>query len=98
MIKRFIDILSDKALYGQAAQLAGYYLSLTDFIRYAQNGIQTIREFDTALTEMRKVSDEAVSSLERFQDISFDLADGVGTTAKAIQDATADSFQAQKCA
>ena len=88
--KRFWDILTDKAVYGAAAQLAGYYLSLTDFIRYTQNGIQTIREFDTALTEMRKVSDETVSSLERFQDVSFDLADGVGTTAKAIQDATAD--------
>ena len=87
--KRFIDILSDKALYGQAAQLAGYYLSLTDFIRYAGEGIQTIRELDTALTEMRKVSNETVSSLERFQDVSFDLADNVGTTAKQIQNSTA---------
>lgn len=88
--KRFFDIISDKALYGQAAQLAGYYLSLTDFIRYGQEGIQVVRELDTALTEMRKVSDETVSSLERFQDVSFDLADNVGTTAKQIQNSTAD--------
>ena len=32
--KRFFDILSDKAIYGYAAQLAGYYLSFMDFIRY----------------------------------------------------------------
>lgn len=88
--KGFIDILSDKALYGAAAQLAGYYLSLTDFIRYAQNGIQTIRELDTALTEMRKVSDETVSSLEKFQKASFDLADSIGTTALEVQNSTAD--------
>ena len=88
--KRFIDILSDKALYGQAAQLAGYYLSLTDFIRYAQNGIQTIRELDTALTEMRKVSDESVDSLKKFQKASFDLADSIGTTALEVQNSTAD--------
>lgn len=88
--KKFWDIITDKALYGQAAQLAGYYLSLTDFIRYGQEGIQIVRELDTTLTEMRKVSDETVSSLERFQGISFDLADGVGTTAKQIQNSTAD--------
>ena len=87
--KKFWDIITDKALYGQAAQLAGYYLSLTDFIRYGQEGIQIVRELDTALTEMRKVSDESLSSLERFQGISFDLADDVGTTAKQIQDSTA---------
>jgi len=88
--KRFLDILSDKALYGMAAQLAGYYLSLTDFIRYGKEGINVVRELDTALTEMRKVSDETVTSLERFQDISFDLADDVGSTAKQIQNSTAD--------
>jgi len=73
-----------------AAQLAGYYLSLTDFIRYGKEGINVVRELDTALTEMRKVSDETVTSLERFQDISFDLADDVGSTAKQIQNSTAD--------
>ncbi len=88
--KRFWDIITDKAVYGAAAQLAGYYLSLTDFIRYGKEGIQVIRELDTALTEMRKVSDETVSSLERFQDVSFDLANNVGTTAVQIQNSTAD--------
>ncbi len=52
--------------------------------------IRIVHELDTALTEMRKVSDETVSSLKAFQDVSFDLADDVGTTAKQIQDSTAD--------
>lgn len=87
--KKFWDLVTDKAFSNRAAQLVSYYLSFTDIIRYTQEGIKVIRELDTALTEMRKVSDETVSSLERLQDVSFDLADDVGTTAKAIQDATA---------
>ena len=39
---------------------------------------------------MRKVSDETVSSLKNFQDVSFDIASSVGTTAKQIQNSTAD--------
>lgn len=88
--KRFFDIFSNKMLYGYATQLANYYLSFMDIIRYLKYGIDTIRELDTALTEMRKVSDETVSSLERFQDESFDLANNVGTTGKQLQDSTAD--------
>ena len=81
--------IKDKAFYGLAAQI-GTYFGFNDVIQGLRQGFEAIKEFDTALTEMRKVSDETVSSLERFQDVSFDLADGVGTTAKAIQDATAD--------
>lgn len=86
--KRFLDILSDKRLYGLAGQLASYF-SFYDLVNLGRDGITVIRELDTALTEMRKVSDETVTSLERFQDVSFDLADDVGTTAKQIQESTA---------
>lgn len=88
--KRFWDILTDKAIGNRAAQLVSYYLSFTDILRYGSEGVQVIRELDTALTEMRKVSDESVASLKRFQDASFDLANDVGTTAKQIQNSTAD--------
>ena len=66
------------------------YLSLYDIIRYIKTGVTYIRELDTALTEMRKVSDETTKSLKRFQDTSFDIAKSVGTTAKQIQESTAD--------
>ena len=55
-----------------------------------KQGINVIRDLDTALTEMRKVSDESVSSLKEFQKVSFDIAGTVGTTAKQIQNSTAD--------
>lgn len=66
------------------------YLSLYDIVRYIKTGITTITELDTALTEMRKVSDESTESLKRFQKASFDIAGTVGTTAKQIQNSTAD--------
>lgn len=38
---------------------------------------------------MRKVSDEGLASLKNYQNISFDVADEIGSTALALQDATA---------
>ena len=66
------------------------YLSLWDIVRYVRTGVTYIKELDTALTEMKKVSDESVQSLKNFQNASFDIANSVGTTAVQIQNSTAD--------
>lgn len=87
--QRLLDVIKDKAWYGFATQV-GTYFSFNDIINYAKEGIQTVRELDTALVEMRKVSDESASSLKRVQDASFDLANEVGTTALQIQNSIAD--------
>lgn len=87
--KSFLDVLKDKAWYGFAAQI-GTYFSFNDLVRYGQQACETVRELDTALGEMRKVSDESVSSLKAFQQTSFDIANTVGTTALEIQNSTAD--------
>lgn len=55
-----------------------------------KQGLEVVKEFDTALTEMRKVSDEPISKLKEFQKESFDMAKSVGTTALQIQNSTAD--------
>lgn len=73
--------------------LAAYfltYVSFQDFIQVLRQGFEAIKEYDTALTEMKKVSDESISTLKSFQKESFELADSVGTTAKQIQNSTAD--------
>lgn len=87
--KGLLDAIKDKAFYGLAAQL-GTYFSFNDFVRYIENGINTVRNFDTALTEMRKVSDESVASLKEFQSASFDIVNTVGATALTLQNSTAD--------
>lgn len=70
--------------------LATYYLSFQDFIRYGREAISVVTELDTQLTEMRKVSNESLQTLQQYQLESFDIADRVGTTAAQIQSSTAD--------
>ena len=55
-----------------------------------KQGFTYVRELDTALTEMRKVSDETTQSLREFQEASFDIADSVGATAQVVQNSTAE--------
>lgn len=79
-----------KRIKNMSTNFIAMYFSLYDIYRYISEGVRTVRELDTAFTEMRKVSDESVESLRRFQDASFDLANSVGTTASQIQNSTAD--------
>lgn len=87
--KRFWDVVKERAWSG-AAQVLGTYFGINDLIRYFKEGVGVVRELNTALTEMRKVSDETEQSLRKYQKTTFDTADDVGTTAKQIQNSTAD--------
>ena len=87
--KTWLDIFSTKKLHhflGQAASMFSFY----DLVNVGREGFQTIRELDTALTEMKKVSDETTQSLKNYQATTFDVGDAVGATAKTIQESTAD--------
>ena len=55
-----------------------------------RQGFEVIHQFDDALTEMMKVSDETRLSLERYQKTTFDTADAIGTNALQLQNSTAD--------
>ena len=73
--------------------LAQYLLSFASFYEvfgWVKQGVSVIRELDVALTEMRKVSDETISSLNNFQSVSFDVAGSIGATAVQIQNSAAD--------
>ena len=87
--KNFIDILKNSGIHKIAADLVGMF-SVYDLINLGKQGVSIVRELNTALTEMRKVSDETVQSLKDYQATTFDTADAVGTTAKQIQNSTAD--------
>lgn len=85
------------ALKGQVSKSWKYlrsyfsgYMLATRVISTIRKGINYVRELDTALTEMRKVSDECVSSLKKYQATTFDTANEIGSTAVQIQDSTAD--------
>ena len=55
-----------------------------------RQGIEIVHQFDDALTEMMKVSDETRSSLEAYQKTTFNTADAIGTSALQLQNSTAD--------
>lgn len=87
------------SLKARFKSLTQYLLTFASFYRIwatIKQGVSYIRELDTALVEMRKVSDESVQSLKRFQDESFDIAKSVGTTAVQIQKSTADFMRLGK--
>ena len=87
-VQSFSDLLR-----GRFKALGAYLLSFASVYKVwdvLKQGFNTIHEFDDALTEMRKVSDETMKSLQAFQNESFDLASSVGTTGLQIQQSTAD--------
>ena len=75
------------------SNLTRYVLSFASFYRIIgvlKQAVNIVSELDKSFTEMRKVSDESIQSLKNFQMESFSMADKFGTTAKQIQDSTAD--------
>ena len=74
----------------------GFFTTLASFTSlyrlwgYFKQGISTIREFDTALTEMQKVSDETIYTLQRYQTTTFETARSIGASALQVQQSTAD--------
>ena len=79
-----------KKKFGDVAAYFATYVSIQDGIQILRQGFETIKEYDTVLTEMNKVSDESISTLKEFQTESFKLANAIGTTASQIQNSTAD--------
>lgn len=80
-------------LKGSFGNLARYLMSFASFYRIVdilKQSVNTVRELDTQLVEMAKVSDESMKTLQNYQLTTFDAADQVGTTAKQIQASTAD--------
>ena len=85
--KSFMDMLS-----GSFKNLAKYLLTFASFYRvigYIKSAVNVVKELDTAMVEIRKVTTESAESLERFSRASFNMADKYGTTAKQIQESTA---------
>ena len=85
----FFDQMKDRIM-GINKSFLGMYFSFYDIIRYIREFSSTVTEFDTALTEMRKVSDENTQSLKQYQGTTFELANSVGTTAIDLQKSTAE--------
>ena len=65
-------------------------LSLYDVVNKFRQGIQYVREIDSALTELKKVTDETEETYDRFLNTASKTAGKVGSTIKEIVSSTAD--------
>lgn len=87
--KTWLDIFSTKKLHnflGQAASMFSFY----DLVNVGREIVTNIKEVDTALTELRKVSDATEQRLTTNFKNSADTAKELGATISDIISATAD--------
>jgi hypothetical protein len=59
-------------------------------IAWVRQGITAIKDIDTALTELKKVTDATEESYDKFLDTAAKTADKVGSTIKEVISSTAD--------
>jgi len=67
--------------------LGRYLLSFASFYRVIgifRQAVGIVKELDTALMEVRKVSSESLSSLKEWQQLTFSQANDIGGTAQQI--------------
>ena len=87
--KTWLDIFSTKKLHnflGQAASMFSFY----DLVNVGREIVTNIKEVDTALTELRKVSDATEQRLTTNFKNSVDTAKELGATVSDVISATAD--------
>ena len=66
------------------------YLSPQDFIRYFRQGFDAVKEIDTAMTELKKVSDAPIGDIVAYFDDATESAKKLGSTVEDMISATAD--------
>ena len=74
----------------EAAQYVMGFISIYDLWNQIRQGVQYIKEIDSALTELKKVTDETEETYDRFLNTAAKTADKVGSTIKDVVSSTAD--------
>lgn len=78
---------------GKFAELTRY-ISVMDVvqkgIQFLKSGVRSVVDINTAMTELKKVTDETAGSYERFGKTAGEIAVDVGSTRKEITNSTAD--------
>lgn len=87
--KSFIDTLKNSGFHQFAAQMAGM-VGVYDVINVVKEGINTVRELDTAMTEVRKVSDATEAQYASFRDTVSSTAKEIASTNKELLNSSAD--------
>lgn len=73
-----------------AKQLATMYLSFHDIVRYLRQGYEEVKAIDTAMTELKKVTDETEETYAKFLSTASKTAGSIGSTVKDFTTVTSD--------
>lgn len=87
--RSFIDTIKNSGFHQIAAQIAGMF-GFDDAINLIKEGINTVRELDTAMTEVRKVSDATEAQYASFRDTISSTAKEIASTNKELLNSSAD--------
>lgn len=79
-----------KSLKAQMSAQIARYFSLYDIIRYVRTGVNTIKELDTAMVELRKVTDGTAKEYEEFGKTIRATAVEIASTNSNLIQSTAD--------
>ena len=79
-----------KQLKSANAQFLATYFSFQDIIRYVREVASTVTEIDSALTELRKVSDASTERLNQSLETSAETAKELGASITHVINVTAD--------
>ena len=60
------------------------FVQFYDIIRYFQQGISIVKEYDDAMTGLKKVAQGTIEQIDAFGKESFEIADSIGATSTAI--------------
>nr|DAM64677.1 MAG TPA: minor tail protein [Caudoviricetes sp.] len=87
--RSFFDTLKNSRFHQIAAQMAGMF-SVYDVINVVKEGINTVRELDAAMTEVRKVSNATEGQYKSFRNTISSTAKEIATTNKELLNSSAD--------
>ena len=87
-MEKFLDSLKGK--WGEVARYLMSFGSLYRVWAVLKQGVQYIREIDSALTELKKVTNETEEAYDKFLDTAAKTASKVGSTIQEIVNSTAD--------
>lgn len=83
------DTLKNSGFHQIAAQMAGMF-GVYDVINVVRQGVNTVRELDEAMTEVRKVSSATETQYASFRDTVSSTAKEIATTNKELLNSSAD--------
>lgn len=82
-----------KGLGGKFQEILRYTVasvSIYEVFNFLRQGIGVVKDMDTAMTELRKVSNDSAQALEEFRKASYGIANEIGSTGKEIVNSAAD--------